>query len=232
MILALGVIAFWLTMGVLIASLQVFSATNELFGLPAFTISVGVFIAVMAIGMAGFFTINLPKQVYMVNPNSQTVAGSFVFGIMTAVLSLPCTAPFMGAALGWHSLHGWVAFAALGIGFFVRIAADAVASWHSRDEGLVEGGGASQRRRRKRQYVALGACIGITFAETVGIIFDPFDNFGYRYDELPPAVVYLLMCSVPAAIIGAALAKAAVDVHDVEGSTDESRWLVFTMAVG
>jgi thiol:disulfide interchange protein len=60
-----------------------------------------VFILVMAVGMLGLFTVQLPQAVYMINPNSQTVPGSFVFGIMTAVLSTPCTAPFMGSAAAW-----------------------------------------------------------------------------------------------------------------------------------
>lgn len=100
-IMSSGVIAFWLVMGLLVSSFKVLDATNELFGKPWFTISVGLFIAAMAIGMAGFFTIQLPKAAYMVNPNNQSAGGSFIFGIMTAILSLPCTAPFMGAALGW-----------------------------------------------------------------------------------------------------------------------------------
>jgi len=58
-------------------------------------------IAIMAIGMCGLFSIRLPGKLYMVNPSHDTLHGSFLFGIMTAVLSTPCTAPFMGAAAAW-----------------------------------------------------------------------------------------------------------------------------------
>jgi thiol:disulfide interchange protein DsbD len=51
--------------------------------------------------MAGFFTVRLPQAVYMVNPSNSTLHGSFLFGVMTAILSTPCTAPFMGAAAAW-----------------------------------------------------------------------------------------------------------------------------------
>jgi thiol:disulfide interchange protein DsbD len=101
----LGVVAFWIALGAAlggaVASIKGFTATNQLFQYPWFTISVGVIIAIMAVGMAGFFTVRLPQAVYMVNPRQDSLHGSFLFGIMTAILSTPCTAPFMGAAAAW-----------------------------------------------------------------------------------------------------------------------------------
>jgi thiol:disulfide interchange protein DsbD len=38
----------------------------------------------------GLFTINLPQSVYMVNPKADNAGGSFLFGIFTAILGLPC----------------------------------------------------------------------------------------------------------------------------------------------
>ena len=119
-VMALGVIAFWLALGLLIALASGFTATNQLFQYPAFTIGVGVVIAVMAIGMAGFFTVRLPNAVYAVNPSQETIHGSFGFGIMTAVLSTPCTAPFMGAAAAWAATQDvavtLATFTAIGVG--------------------------------------------------------------------------------------------------------------------
>ena len=96
----LGIICFWLVIGGLIAGAAI-TAINQLFQYPAFTIAVGLFIGLMAVGMCGLFTISLPGKLYMVNPRHDTIHGSFLFGIMTAVLSTPCTAPFMGAAAAW-----------------------------------------------------------------------------------------------------------------------------------
>ncbi len=96
----LGIICFWLVIGGLIAGAAI-TAINQLFQYPAFTIAVGLFIGLMAIGMCGLFTIRLPGKLYMVNPKHDTIHGSFLFGVMTAVLSTPCTAPFMGAAAAW-----------------------------------------------------------------------------------------------------------------------------------
>src|SRR5438093_10837506 len=77
-------------------------------------------ICVMAVGMCGLFAVNLPAWVYRVNASQETVAGSFFFGIMAAVLSTPCTAPFMGAAAAWATTQSAAitlsTFAAIGLG--------------------------------------------------------------------------------------------------------------------
>lgn len=116
----LGVFFFWLILGAAIALVSGFTATNQLFQYPLFTISVGFIIAVMAIGMCGLFSIRLPSFVYLLNPKQETLGGSFGLGILTAVLSTPCTAPFMGAAAAWaaaqHPFTTLTVFAAIGIG--------------------------------------------------------------------------------------------------------------------
>lgn len=47
-----GVVGFWLALGVLLSSVKGFEQSNQLFQYPAFTIFVGIFIGVMAVGMA------------------------------------------------------------------------------------------------------------------------------------------------------------------------------------
>jgi thiol:disulfide interchange protein len=116
----LGVIGFWIGIGLAIALISGFGASNQLFQYPWFTIGVGAIIGVLAVGMCGLFTIQLPSAVYMVTPKHDTLTGSFLFGIMTAVLSTPCTAPFMGGAMAWalneSSFVVLITFAAIGIG--------------------------------------------------------------------------------------------------------------------
>lgn len=99
--MSLGVVAFWLMLGGMIAAVSGFTAANHLFKYPTFTIGVGLVIAVMAMGMCGLFAFRLPRFVYAISPTQESHAGSFGFGIMTAVLSTPCAAPFMGAAATW-----------------------------------------------------------------------------------------------------------------------------------
>jgi cytochrome c biogenesis protein CcdA len=53
----------------------------------------------MGVGIMGAFNINLPDKVYMVNPKADSAQGSFLFGVMTAVLGLPCFGFVAGALL-------------------------------------------------------------------------------------------------------------------------------------
>jgi thiol:disulfide interchange protein DsbD len=118
--MSLGVLVFWIGLGILIALVSGFSATNQLFQYPLFTITVGLIIAIMAGGMFDFFSLQLPAFVYMIHPEQDTLKGSFGLGILAAVLSTPCTAPFMGAAAAWASTQPpastLAVFAAIGIG--------------------------------------------------------------------------------------------------------------------
>jgi thiol:disulfide interchange protein DsbD len=116
----LGVLVFWVLLGALIALVSDFSATNQLFQYPVFTILVGLLIGVMATGMFGFFNVRLPNFIYMINPEQDTLKGSFGLGILAAILSTPCTAPFMGAAAAWAATRPptttLATFAAIGAG--------------------------------------------------------------------------------------------------------------------
>jgi len=116
----LGVLIFWLALGALIALVSDFSATNQLFHYPVFTILVGLFIGIMATGIFGFFNVRLPNFIYMINPEQDTLQGSFGLGILAAILSTPCTAPFMGAAAAWAATQPpattIATFAAIGAG--------------------------------------------------------------------------------------------------------------------
>jgi len=105
-VMSAGVIFFWLVLGAMVGGLSGFTAANQLFQYPAFTIVLGLFIAVMALGMAGFFSVNLPQWVHGIQASHESAGGSFVMGVMTAVLSTPCTAPLMGAAAGWAATSG------------------------------------------------------------------------------------------------------------------------------
>jgi len=118
--MAMGVLAFWTGLGILIALASDFTATNQLFQYPLFTILVGAIIGIMALGMFGFFSVRLPQFIYLINPQQNSTQGSFGLGILAAVLSTPCTAPFMGAAAAWAAtqtpLTTLITFSAIGGG--------------------------------------------------------------------------------------------------------------------
>ncbi len=120
LVMSLGVVAFWLAIGAAIAFIAGFDSINKLFQYHGFTIGVGAIIAVMGLGMFGAFATGLPQWVYRINPSQQTPHGAFAFGIMTAVLATPCTAPFMGTAAAWAVTQNpatiLAVFAAIGAG--------------------------------------------------------------------------------------------------------------------
>ena len=115
-----GVVAFWFVLAVLIAAFAGFASTHQLFKYPVFTMLIGVLVAVMAVGMCGLFSIRLPNIIGLYNPDRETLPGSFALGVMTAILSTPCTAPFMGTACAWAVTQGPVTtvavFVAIGVG--------------------------------------------------------------------------------------------------------------------
>lgn len=119
-VMSLGVVAFWLAIALAIVFISGFKAINQLFQTPWFSLGVGAFIAFMAAGMLGLFAVRLPQAVYMLDPQKESIPGSFLFGVLTAVLSTPCTAPFMGSAAAWATTQAaWITlatFASIGVG--------------------------------------------------------------------------------------------------------------------
>jgi thiol:disulfide interchange protein DsbD len=115
-----GITAFWLALGLLISAVSGFTAAHQLFHYPLFTIGVGAVIAVMALALFGGRSLPLPAFIYAFHPAQNTLVGAFGIGVLTALLSTPCTAPFMGAAAAWAVTQApgitLLTFAAVGAG--------------------------------------------------------------------------------------------------------------------
>ncbi len=118
--MAVGVIAFWVGIGLPVAFVADFVDPSFIFGVWWVTGIIGLIIAAMSVGIMGLFQINLPKQVYMVNPKADSASGSFMFGVMTAILGLPCFGFIAGALLAgaatMEPLLVVTIFACIGIG--------------------------------------------------------------------------------------------------------------------
>jgi thiol:disulfide interchange protein DsbD len=99
--MGIGILTFWIAIGAAISFVSGFDSISSLFQRPAFGICIGLFIAVMGIGMMTDYAIQLPQTVHRINPSHDNLHGAFLFGVMTAVLSTPCTAPFMGSTAAW-----------------------------------------------------------------------------------------------------------------------------------
>jgi thiol:disulfide interchange protein DsbD len=190
-----GVIGFWIGIGLAIALLTGFTASNQLFQYPIFTISIGIIIAVMAIGMCGLFSVRLPSAVYMVSPKHDTMSGSFLFGIMTAVLATPCTAPFMGAAMAWAATESpsvtLVTFAAIGIGMSLPYLF--LAAFPKLTDRMPKAGPASELIKQVMGLLMLSAAayfVGVGFS---GLLADP---------PQPPSRIYLWYVAAIVVIAG------------------------------
>ena len=118
--MAFGVFAFWLLIGLPVAFLTTFTDPSVIFGIWWVTLGIGLLIGLMGIGIMGLFTLQLPQSVYMVNPKADNAGGSFLFGVMTAVLGLPCFGFVAGALLaGTATLPPWITlviFGSIGVG--------------------------------------------------------------------------------------------------------------------
>ena len=117
---AAGIVLFWLALGAAISLISGLTLAAQLFQYPAFSITTGLIIALMAVGMCGLFAVRLPQWAYRLTPSQQSIPGSIGVGVMTAVLSTPCTGPFMGTAATWGVTQApatnLAVFAAIGAG--------------------------------------------------------------------------------------------------------------------
>jgi thiol:disulfide interchange protein DsbD len=118
--MAMGVVTFWVGIGVPVALVSAFADPSRIFGIWWLTAGIGLIIGVLALGLMGLYTFRLPKAVYMVDPKADTAWGSFLFGVMTAVLGLPCFGFVAGALLPVAATQGsawtFTVFGSIGVG--------------------------------------------------------------------------------------------------------------------
>lgn len=123
-VFTLGVlVSFWLLAGLLIAlkSLGRQIGWGFQFQSPAFLIAMCLILFVFALNLWGFFEINVffPKAVAYIN-RRYGHSRAFFSGVLAVVLATPCTAPFMGTAIGFaltqSALVNLLIFTFLGLG--------------------------------------------------------------------------------------------------------------------
>lgn len=134
---AAGILFSFLVMaGVLIALKQVGASVGWgiQFQHPWFLIALTLLVTLFACNLWGFFEFRLPTWIYNIGEHSGHVhglGGSFVSGVFATLLATPCSAPFLGTAVGFAMARGVVeilaVFTALGIGLALPFAAMAAA---------------------------------------------------------------------------------------------------------
>lgn len=115
-----GVLCFWVALGGAIAFVRGFDAISGLFQTGWFGLVVGAVVAGAGLSMLGVFHVRVPRRLAALDPAQDTVPGAFMVGVLMAVLSTPCTAPFMAGAAAWASLQTppvtLATFGAIGLG--------------------------------------------------------------------------------------------------------------------
>lgn len=119
-------VSFWLLAGLLL----VLRAGGQSLGwgfqlqTPGFSAGLGALLFVMSMSLLGVFEFEVP---FLRASNQLTRTsghlGAFFTGVLATIVSTPCTAPFMGTALGWAATQpapvAMAVFTALGLGLAV-----------------------------------------------------------------------------------------------------------------
>lgn len=126
---ASGIVASFLALA---AAIVAFKAAGYLVGWgvqfqhPGFLVAMVLLLALFACNLWGLFEIRLPGWLAdsAAEPiDSHSLAGNFATGAFATVLATPCTAPFLGTALGFALSRGpfeiFAVFAALGVGLAI-----------------------------------------------------------------------------------------------------------------
>jgi thiol:disulfide interchange protein DsbD len=74
---------------------------GEIYSNKWFNLAIVLILLAMAIGTFGAFSVNLPVGIYNITPRHDTYLGNFLFGILTAILSTPCTFGLFVSLLVW-----------------------------------------------------------------------------------------------------------------------------------
>jgi thiol:disulfide interchange protein DsbD len=122
----LGIFAWFIALALLLIALK--SAGRDVtwggfqFTNPYFVLVLSVIVLVFALNLFGVFEISLPPSVtrsLLSTSERQDVLGSFFQGVFATVLATPCSAPFLGTALGFAFTQS----ASVILAMFVAIAA-------------------------------------------------------------------------------------------------------------
>lgn len=106
-VFSLGLIATFAVFGVLIFGYTWIGFHDrpfdwgQLFTKAWFTIGIVAILFGMALGTFGAFSVGVPRALYSVSPRHDTYWGNFLFGILTALLSTPCTFGMFVGLLAW-----------------------------------------------------------------------------------------------------------------------------------
>lgn len=124
MIFTAGILSSFLTLGGLVVALQ--SAGSNVgwgfqFQYPVFVFAMACIVTIFSMAMFGlfYFSVNAGSKIDKL-ASSEGLAGTFFKGVLATTLSTPCSAPFLGTALGFaFTQPSWIilaVFLTIGLG--------------------------------------------------------------------------------------------------------------------
>jgi thiol:disulfide interchange protein DsbD len=112
-VFSVGLIASFGVLAVLVVGLRTLN-WGGLFEHAWFNATISIVLVAMAISTFGFFTVNVPNALYSFTPRHDTYVGNFLFGVLTAALSTPCTFGMFVGLLAWAIKQpSWIGVAAI-----------------------------------------------------------------------------------------------------------------------
>jgi thiol:disulfide interchange protein DsbD len=99
-VFGLGIVAVFAVLAVFILVFKQFGWGQQ-FSNPWFAWGIVLLLLVLAAWMFGWLNVNLPGGVYGFSPRHDTYVGNFEWGVMTAILSTPCTGPLFPPLMLW-----------------------------------------------------------------------------------------------------------------------------------
>jgi thiol:disulfide interchange protein len=123
-VFSIGLVAVFAALGmVVLLSKSLFGSQitwGQQFSYPWFVWTVAVVLGLLGFGMLGAFSARLPTSIYGLDFRHDTLSGNFLWGMLTAVLSTPCTAPLFPPVLGYAitlpRLEGFILVTMVGCG--------------------------------------------------------------------------------------------------------------------
>lgn len=121
---AAGTVSTCLVLGGAVITLQAAGLTvgwGFQFQQPLFVLGMAALLTVMSLGLFGVFMVNINTGRNLEQLSRRKgLVGSFFTGVIATILSTPCTAPFLGAAIGFAFAQPWwgilAVFSAIGSG--------------------------------------------------------------------------------------------------------------------
>ena len=102
---SLGLIATFAALGILIFGYQF--DWGQFFTRWWFTLGIVIILLAMAAHTFGAFNVGMPRGLYSISPRHDTYWGNFLLGILTALLSTPCTFGMFVGLLAWAISLNW-----------------------------------------------------------------------------------------------------------------------------